>query len=272
VSVDRSRAFAPVSVPEAYERYMSAQIFEPWARELVRRADVQPGAAVLDVATGPGSVARIAAAAAGPDGSVVAGDISPAMLSVAGARAPEPDAAPISLLECPADRIEAADGSFDRVLCQQGFQFFPDRPAALREFHRVLRTGGSVAIAVWAAERPLGLFGPLTETIRDHGLPEPFPGAFDPGGYAISCGELVAQLTAAGLERATAATVELECRWEDGGDVARATAGTPFGPAIAALDELSRARLMGALYERLELVDGVPASFTTAANIVRGVR
>ncbi len=32
-----------------------------------------------------------------------------------------------------------------------GLQFFPDRPAALREARRVLRHGGRVALSVWTA-------------------------------------------------------------------------------------------------------------------------
>src|SRR5262249_20776177 len=37
----------------------------------------------------------------------------------------------------------------DVVLCQQGLQFFPDRPAALREMHRVLRSHGRLVLSVW---------------------------------------------------------------------------------------------------------------------------
>ncbi len=41
-----------------------------------------------------------------------------------------------------------ADGAFDVVLCQMGLQFFPDRPAALREMHRVLKPEGRVHLNV----------------------------------------------------------------------------------------------------------------------------
>ena len=40
----------------------------------------------------------------------------------------------------------AANESFDVVLCQQGMQFFPDRPAAAREMRRALAPGGTIAI------------------------------------------------------------------------------------------------------------------------------
>jgi SAM-dependent methyltransferase len=35
------------------------------------------------------------------------------------------------------------------VLCQQGFQFFPDKPVAMREMHRVLARSGRLALSVW---------------------------------------------------------------------------------------------------------------------------
>jgi SAM-dependent methyltransferase len=45
--------------------------------------------------------------------------------------------------------MHMADAQCDVVLCQQGLQFFPDKPAALREMHRVLVPGGRVVLSVW---------------------------------------------------------------------------------------------------------------------------
>ena len=41
------------------------------------------------------------------------------------------------------------DAAFDIAYCQLGLQFFPDRPAALREMYRVLVSGGRLALMVW---------------------------------------------------------------------------------------------------------------------------
>jgi len=150
----RSLGFAQVSIPEGYERFMLRQLFEPWAAELVARAGIGPGDHVLDVASGLGPVARLAAEAAGPGGRVVASDISAAMLALAAARPTDPGWAPIEWLQCPASTIDARDDSFDAVLCQHGLQFFPDRAAAAAEMRRVAASGGILALSTWAAEHP----------------------------------------------------------------------------------------------------------------------
>ena len=48
------------SVAENYHRYLVLAIFGPWAEDLVALAALQPGDRVLDVACGPGVVARLA--------------------------------------------------------------------------------------------------------------------------------------------------------------------------------------------------------------------
>ena len=42
-----------------------------------------------------------------------------------------------------------SDNSFDAVVCQFGFMFVPDKAAAMREAHRVLRRGGVFLFNVW---------------------------------------------------------------------------------------------------------------------------
>ena len=46
------------------------------------------------------------------------------------------------------------DAAFDVVLCQQGVQFFPDRPAALREMRRVLVPGGRPGAHQYMGKQP----------------------------------------------------------------------------------------------------------------------
>jgi ubiquinone/menaquinone biosynthesis C-methylase UbiE len=267
----RSLGFAEVSVPEGYDRFMLHQLFEPWAAELVARAGIGPGSHVLDVASGLGPVARLAAEAAGPGGRVVASDISAAMLALAAARPADPRWAPIEYLECPASAITTDDDSFDVVLCQHGLQFFPERAAAAGEMRRVARPGGIVVLSTWAAEHPLGLFGPVNETLRESGLTEPFPRAFDPDSYRVSVADLRELLQMAGLREVRVETVVLDARWRTAEAATSTLLGMPFGPLVSALPADEQEQIRAHLASKLPgSADGV--TVRTASNIARGVK
>lgn len=270
MSEGRSAAFTAGSVPEAYDRFMAPQLFEPWARELLGRAELQSGSSVLDVASGPGTVARLAAAVAGRDGRVVASDISPAMLAVAAAKPVDPAWAPIEYLECPVSAIDAAEGSFDAVLCQQGLQFFPDRRRAVAEMCRVARPGGAVVVSTWAAERPLGLFGPMAEALQEVGMAEPYPHAFDPRSYSLGADELRGLLS--GLRDLVVETVALDAVWRNAEDAAATLMGTPYGPGIRALPAETQERVRTLFIGRLRPSADGTVTIKTASHIGRGVR
>jgi len=138
------------SAAELYERYPAPYLLGPWAPGLVALARLQPGERVLDVACGTGLVTRLAAPVVGPTGRVTGLDLNAGMLAVA--RSLPPPAGPaITWIEGSALKTDLASASFDVVLCQQGLQFFPDRPAALREMRRVLVPNGRVVLSVWRA-------------------------------------------------------------------------------------------------------------------------
>jgi SAM-dependent methyltransferase len=104
---------------------------------------------VLDLACGTGIVARLVAPRVAPDGSVAGLDVSPAMLAVARVRAAA-EGVSVTWDEGSATTLPYEDGAFDLALCQQGLQFFPDQPAALRELYRVLAPGGRLLTSTWA--------------------------------------------------------------------------------------------------------------------------
>jgi SAM-dependent methyltransferase len=268
----RSRSFGEASVPEAYRRYLLPQMFEPWARDLVRRARLQPGNAVLDVASGLAPVARVAAAAVGQQGRVTASDISGPMLALAATQPVDPEWAPIEYLECSATAIEAEDDHFDVVLCQQGLQFFPERAEAVREIRRVVGKGGTVMISTWAAEHPLGLFGPIAQTLQDAGVEEPWPGAFNPMTYVIGASQLEGMLRAAGLRDVVVETIELDVVWPDANDAAATVLGTPFGQRVAALSATDQERIHGLLATNLGTSTEGPITLRTVSNVGRGIK
>jgi ubiquinone/menaquinone biosynthesis C-methylase UbiE len=271
VDGSRSGSFTQVSVPDGYDRFMLRQLFEPWAADLITRANLKPRCCVLDVASGLGPVARLAAQAAGPGGRVVASDISAAMLAVASARPHDPGWAAIEYLQCPASEIAAEDDTFDVVLCQQGLQFFPDRAAAAAEMRRVARPGGTAAMSTWAAEHPLGLFGPMVEALQDLGVAEPFAGAFDAGSYCLTVADLADLLRAVGFRDVGVQTVELDATWPTAEAATSTLLGTPFGPMVSALPADAQQELRARLAGKLGASDdGV--TVRTVSNVALGTK
>jgi SAM-dependent methyltransferase len=145
----RSFATASIGAMTIYDEIMVPRLFGPWAALLLDTLNLQSGQSVLDVACGPGTVTRQAAVRVGISGRVMGCDLSPSMLELARAKTPSDDGAPIEYRECSADALDVADDSYDVVTCQQGLQFFPDRPAALAEMGRALRPDGTLGVAVW---------------------------------------------------------------------------------------------------------------------------
>ena len=164
---------------ELYERYLVPAITGVWAADLVRRAALQPGERVLDVACGTGIVTRLAADQVGAQGAVVGLDLNTAMLAVARAL-PSSAGAPITWTEASVVAMPFPDASFTAVLCQLGLQFVPDRPQALREMRRILVPGGRLLLSV---------FGPLAHNPAPQALVEALERHLGPHASAIKRAE-----------------------------------------------------------------------------------
>jgi demethylmenaquinone methyltransferase/2-methoxy-6-polyprenyl-1,4-benzoquinol methylase len=102
----------------------------------------QPGERVLDVATGTGDLADMAASKVGPGGQVVGVDSCQAMLRVAQRRTQ----AKIAYHVGDATDLNFPDASFDLVTIGFGLRNVADREKALRQFRRVLRPGARLMV------------------------------------------------------------------------------------------------------------------------------
>lgn len=134
---------------ENYQR-LNAVIMHPFVAEVIRRAAVGAGDAVLDVACGTGFVTRSVAPIAGPTGRVAGLDLNAGMIATARAL-PTPPGAPIDWHEGSALELPFADGEFRVVICQQGVQFFPDPARALAEMARVAAPDARIVVSLWAS-------------------------------------------------------------------------------------------------------------------------
>ena len=127
---------------------------------LLGAAGVLPGGRHADLACGSGIVA-LGAMAKGA--MVEAFDLSPGMVELLHARAPE-----LSATVAPVERLPAAEGHFDTATMGFGIGHLPEPEAAMLEAKRVLKPGGRLAISWWAdrdENRVNGLFVDLIEEL-----------------------------------------------------------------------------------------------------------
>jgi ubiquinone/menaquinone biosynthesis C-methylase UbiE len=264
--------FTDDAVPRAYEEVLVPRLFEPWALLLLDECNLRPNAVVLDVATGPGTVARVAAKRIGPGGRVVATDISRPMLDVANSKPSSPDSAPITYIESSAAPLGVESAAFDFVVCQQGLQFFPDRLAALSEMRRALKPGGQLAIAAWSHIEDNAFYAALHAALR-----ESVPGDLADRLLAPFSGPdaqvLKNTVEAAGFHEIRVRSATLPLIFEDGiAQAARALAATPLAPSLATLPKGTHLRLNAAISASLAplLKDGkVSANMTSNIAIAR---
>jgi ubiquinone/menaquinone biosynthesis C-methylase UbiE len=145
---------------------------EPEAKALAGEC-VAPGMKVLDVAAGNGNFA-LAAARLGA--TVTASDLAPHMVELGRARSAA-DEERIEWLEADAESLPFADGIFDLAASVFGAMFAPRPERVAHEMLRVVRPGGTVAMANYGT---VGYLGRLSEIIAQFSttaavdLPSPF--------------------------------------------------------------------------------------------------
>ena len=144
---------------------------------LLALAGLQPGQTALDLGCGPGFWTLPMAEIVGPQGQVIALDVSPEMLEALAAAHPPPH---VSLLQGELPAINLPDATVDFIWA--GFVFHEvEPPSALAvEMRRVLRPGGRLAVLEWRPDAR-GTDGP-------------------PRGHRLSPQQVEAYLRAAGLD------------------------------------------------------------------------
>src|SRR5258708_151159 len=148
-------------VSSAYEIDIRPQ-FERFAADALRLAGVTSGQLVADVATGPGTLAFLAARLGA---RVQALDFAEEMVALVRARATREHVA-MDVVVGDGMALPWADASCDAGFSMFGLMFFPDRAGGFRELHRVLRPGGRAVVASWTPLDDVPFFKELFATLQ----------------------------------------------------------------------------------------------------------
>jgi ubiquinone/menaquinone biosynthesis C-methylase UbiE len=151
---------------EPTQVWSSSEAAERWRRTAAQRqqavgaatelmlaaAGLQPGFRVLDLAAGTGDTSIPAALRVGPEGSVLAVDISATMLQEAEAAAKREGLANVETLVSDIVELDLPHHTFDAAISRFGLMFLTDVVEGLRRVKVALKPGAKLAALVWAAE------------------------------------------------------------------------------------------------------------------------
>ncbi len=276
----------PTFDPEAYKATTRAQwdeAAEAWQRwgptlerwlgpateAMLDAAGVGPGARVLDVAAGAGWQTLAAARRVGPNGHVLATDISAEILARAERGAHDAGLSWVSVRTLDGEALDVEPAAYDAVISRVGFIYFPDQAAAFASMRRALRPGGRLAGVVYSTPEANPFFAVPAAIIRRRAaLPAPLPG--QPGPFSLGAPGVAEQVfLRAGFVDVTVQTIAAPLRMASAAECLRFEQES-FGALhamLAGVDDAEREAAWAEIGERLADYDG-PEGFVGPGELL----
>jgi SAM-dependent methyltransferase len=164
------------SIESIWRRYDAdeARLTAGLSQRMIELAQLEPGMHVLDVATGRGEPAILAAHRVGPSGSVVGIDSAKAMLAMAAERSAREGVTNLRLEVLRAEDLATLGAPpFDAALARWGLMYLDDPVAALSAVRGALKAGARLTLAVWAEPERVSYFTLPRRALAPHrALPE----------------------------------------------------------------------------------------------------
>lgn len=123
-----------------------AEAFEPLTLRVFQEAGLAPGMRVLDLGSGAGDVAMLAARLVGSSGEVVGVERDPAAVSDAAARVARAGLPNVRFVQGDVQILEGIEAGFDAVVGRLVLMYLPEPAAALARAARLVRPGGVVCV------------------------------------------------------------------------------------------------------------------------------
>lgn len=181
---------------EGYESQKVPAIFAPIAKATLAKIKLPKNAQAIDIASGTGVVPRLLATQMEGTGRIACTDLNPEMLEISQKSMPA-TRHKVEWVVCEAGNLPFEDGEFDIAFCQQGLQFFPDKPGALAEIHRVIAPGGQLILTCWSSVSPM--IQAVADSLQHRLSERAAKKALEP--FAFRDGEVIASLlTGAGFK------------------------------------------------------------------------
>jgi len=131
----------------------SGAVIRPWLHQatqaMLGMAGVKSASHVLDVAAGAGDQTLDIAERVGPEGYVLATDLSPEILQFAAQQITAAGHRHVETRVSDGQQLQIEDSRFDAVVCRLGLMFFGDPLQGVREMARVLKPGGVAVVSVY---------------------------------------------------------------------------------------------------------------------------
>jgi ubiquinone/menaquinone biosynthesis C-methylase UbiE len=243
-----------------------APTFSSFAQDALEFARVQAGERLLDVATGPGTVA-LAAVRAGARVSAI--DFSPQMIAELRARFAREGIGEIDARVGDATALPYEVGAFDVAASMFAFNLIANRAAAFRELHRVLRRGGRAVVGTPTSFRSKPGFAEIRAIIQralpeldlDYDLPLDQPA------------ELLREMIEAGFVEVEAKTLERSFGFRSIADAwgTASRAGAPIAALRETIGDERWSRASEVIVRDLERRFGAgPQSVEMSVNVARG--